>query len=233
MHRKIALTACTVLIVIGAAATAACGGSNEAKEASTAVASVTPQSGATGVAPIQMPTETPALETKFACPTEWTKYTCPTVSVNKGALTAPFRAGVDMEIVCQNVGFYTTGAENNISMLFKVPAGTEIVSPINGTIISVRSMPAPHEYTKSVAIGGMPFLIYLYFVGDIKVEANAMVGRGDVVGVSTGTFPTDSPPDSKLLGASVLVNLLGYNSRMLDATSTDLWVGGVPTCYAP
>jgi hypothetical protein len=31
----------------------------------------------------------------------------------------------------------------------------------------------------------------------------------------------------------VLVNLLRYDSRMVDATSADIWVDGVPTCYAP
>jgi len=232
MHRNISLIACIVLVAAGATI-AACGGGSEAKPASTAATSSTPSSGATGAAPTQIPAETAASEGKFACPSEWTKYTCPTVSANQGALTAPVRAGVEAEMMCQNVGFYTSGAINDNSLLYKVPAGTEIVSPINGTIVSVRSMPAPHDYTKSIAIGGMPFLIYVYFVGDPKVEANATVYRGDVIGVSTGTFPTDNPADSKLLGASLLVNLLGLDSRMLDASSADLWVGGVPTCYAP
>jgi hypothetical protein len=235
MHRNTSLTAgiAFVLLVVAGATIAACGGGSEAKPTSTAVTSSTPSSGATGVAPTQIPIETALADTKFACPSQWTKYTCPTVSANKGALTAPFPAGVDAEIMCQNVGFYTSGAINDLSLLYKVPAGTEIVSPINGSVVSVRTMPAPHEYTKSIAIGGMPFLIYFYFVGDIKVEANALLTRGQVVGVSTGTFPTDSPPDSKLNGASVLINLLGYDSKMLDASSSDLWVGGVLSCYVP
>ena len=240
MYRNISLIAGTAVILLMAGATmAACGGSNEAKPASTVVTSKTPAArvttaaGATSAPPTQIPVETASSDTKFACPSQWTKYTCPTVSANKGALTAPFRAGVDAEMMCQNVGFYTSGAINDLSLLYKVPAGTEIVSPINGSVVSVRTMPAPHEYTKSIAIGGMPFLIYVYFVGDIKVEANAPLTRGQVVGVSTGTFPTDSPPDSKLNGASVLINFLGYDSKMLDASSSDLWVGGVPSCYVP
>jgi len=144
-----------------------------------------------------------------------------------------FDAGVEAEMMCQNVGFYTSGVINGPSILFKLPPGTEIVSPTNGSVLSVSSAPAPHEYTKSVAITGMPFIIYVYFIGDVKVAANAPLVRGDVIGVSTGTFPTDSPPDSKLNGASVLINLLGYDSRMIDASSSDVWAGGVPTCYAP
>ena len=234
MHRNISLPAgIAIILIIAGATVVACGGNNEAKPASPTVTFSTPSSGATGTVPTQIPIDTPSSVTSFGCPADWTKYACPTVSANKGALTAPFRAGVDAEMMCQNVGFYTSGAINDVSLLYKVPAGTEIVSPINGSVVSVRAMPAPHEYTKSIAIGGMPFLIYVYFVGDIKVEANAALTRGDVIGVSTGTFPTDSPPDSKLNGASVLINLLGYDSKMLDANSSGLWVGGVPSCYVP
>lgn len=206
----------------------ACGGGSDADKTTPAPGvTSTPPSSATSA----FPTDDPSAA--FNCPSQWTKYTCPTVSENKGALTAPYRAGVEAEMMCQNVGFYTSGVMNDASILYKLPAGTEIVSPINGTVVSVRSSPAPHEYTKSVAIGGMPFLIYVYFVGDIKVEAAASLTRGDVIGVSTGTFPTDSPPDSKLNGASVLINLLKYDSVMVNASDSELWVGGVPTCYAP
>jgi hypothetical protein len=233
MHRRISLTGGIVfiLLVVAGAIMAACGG--ETKQASPTVTSSTPTSGATSTAPTRIPIETDAPDVKFDCPGDWTKYACPTVSVNRGALTAPFHAGVDAEMMCRNVGFYTSGVVNDLSILFKLPAGTEIVSPVNGTVVSVRSMPAPHEYTKSIAIGGMPFLIYVYFVGDAQVAENAILSRGDVIGVSAGAFPMDSPPDSNLLGASLLVNLLGYDSRMLDATSADIWVDGVPTCYAP
>ncbi len=233
MHRNISLIAVVVLIAAGATM-AACGGGDKTEPTATAAAtSSTPSSNATGVAPTPIPMETAVSESSFGCPSQWTKYTCPTVSENKGALTAPFRAGTDAEMICANVGFYTSGVINDNSILFKVPSGTELVAPVNGTIVSVRSMPAPHDYTKSVAISGMPFLIYVYFVGDIKVEADANVSRGDVIGVSTGNFPTDTQPDSKLMGASVLVNFLGFDSKMLDATSADLWVGNTPTCYSP
>jgi hypothetical protein len=218
---------------VAGATIAACGGGSEAKPTSTAVTSSTPSSGATGAAPTQIPVETPSSDVGFGCPTQWEKYSCPTVSTNVGALTVPYRAGVEAEMMCQNVGFYTSGVINDNSILFKLPPGTEIVSPVDGTVVSTRSMPAPHEYTKSIAIGGMPFLIYVNFVGDIKVEANGLLTRGQVIGVSTGTFPTDSPPDSKLNGASVLINLLGYDSKMLDANSSDLWAGGVPSCCVP
>jgi hypothetical protein len=241
MHRNISLTAgiAFVLLVVAGATMAACGGSNEAKPTSTAVTSKTPAArvttaaGATSAAPTQIPVETASSDVGFGCPAQWEKYSCPTVSGPALILTAPFRAGVDAEMMCQNVGFYTSGVTNDNSILFKLPPGTEIVSPVDGTVVSIKSMPAPHEDSKSISIGGMPFLIYVYFVGDIKVEANALLTRGDVVGVSTGTFPTDSPPDSKLNGASVLINLLGKDSKMLDASSSDLWVGGVPSCYVP
>ena len=234
MHRNISLTAGIAVILLVAGATmAACGSSDNAKPASTAVTSLTPASGATGVAPTQIPVVTPSSHVGFACPAQWEKYSCPTVSGPTLVLTAPFRAGVDAEMMCQNVGFYTSGVVNDISILFRLPPGAEIVSPVDGTVVSIRSMPAPHDYAKSISIGGMPFLIYVYFVGDIKVQPDALLTRGQVIGVSTGTFPTDSPPDSKLNGASVLINLLGYDSNMLDANSSDLWVGGAPSCYAP
>ena len=228
-----------IALIVGIALTAAatmmtgCSSGSKTEEATTPASSSTPSSAATGTAPTQIPIETEIAAGNFPCPADWTAYTCPVVSANKGALTLPVRSGVNTEIVCKNIGFYTTGAINDRSILFKVPSGTEIVSPINGNIVSVRAMPAPHEYTKSIAIGGMPLLIYLYFVGDTKVEANATVSRGDVIGVTTGDFPTDNPTDSKMLGASILVNLLGLDSRMLDAASGDIWAGGAPSCYAP
>jgi hypothetical protein len=240
MHRNISLTAgIAIILFMAGATTAACGSSNEVKPASTAVTASTPASGATtaagatSAAPTQIPVETPSSDIGFGCPTQWEKYTCPTVSGPNTMLTAPFRAGVDAEMMCQNVGFYTSGVINDLSILFKLPPGAEIVSPVDGTVVSIRSMPAPHEYAKSISIGGMPFLIYVYFVGDIKVQPDAILTRGQVIGVSTGTFPTDSPPDSKLNGASVLINLLGYDSKMLDASSSELWVGGAPSCYVP
>jgi hypothetical protein len=240
MHRNISLTAgiAVILLVVGATM-AACDSSDKAKPASTAVTSSTPASGATtaagatGAAPTQIPVESPSSDVGFGCPTQWEKYTCPTPSGPTSVLTAPFRAGVDAEMMCQNVGFYTSGVINDNSILFKLPPGTEIVSPVSGTVVRLGSMPAPHEYVKSISIGGMPFLINVYFVGDIKVEPDALLTGGQVIGVSTGAFPTDSPPYSKLNGASVLINLVGADSKMLDASGSDLWVGGAPSCYAP
>ena len=241
MHRNISLIARIAVILLMAGATmAACGASNEAKPASTVVTSKTPAArvttaaGATSAPPTQIPVETPSSVVGFGCPTQWEKYTCPTVSGPAAMLIAPFRAGVDAEMMCQNVGFYTSGVTNDNSILFKLPPGTEIVSPIDGTVLNIKPMPAPLDYAKSISIGGMPFLIYVYFVGDIKVQPDAVVlTRGQVIGVSTGTFSTDSPPDSKLNGASVLINLVGPDSKMLDASSSDLWVGGVPSCQVP
>jgi len=228
MCRNISLIVCAaVSLVILGSTMVACGGGGEGKATPAAATASTPASGATSATP------TTEADAGFDCPSQWTKYACPTISANKGALTVPYRAGVEAEMMCQNVGFYTSGVINGPSILFKLPPGTEIVSPTNGSVLSVSSAPAPHEYTKSVAITGMPFIIYVYFIGDVKVAANAPLVRGDVIGVSTGTFPTDSPPDSKLNGASVLINLLGYDSRMIDASSSDVWAGGVPTCYAP
>ena len=235
MHRNISLIArIAVILFIAGATMAACGGGSEAKPTSTAVTSSTPSSGTTSAAPTQIPVETPSSDVGFGCPAKWEKYTCPTVSANKGALTAPFPAGVDAEMTCQNVGFYTSGVINDNSILFKLPPGTEIVAPVDGAVVRLGSMPAPYEYVKSISIGGMPtFQIVVYFVGDIKVQPDAQLTTGQVIGVSTGTFPTDSPPYSRLNGASVLVNLLGFDSKMLDASSPDLWEDGVPSCYVP
>ena len=78
-----------------------------------------------------------------------------------------------------------------------------------------------------------PLWSYIYFVGEIKVAQDAVVARGDVLGVITGTFPTDSEPDSRLNGASMFINLLGYDSKMVDASSPTVWAEGVPSCHAP
>jgi len=246
MHRNISLTAGVsfVLLVAAGATVAACGGSDSGGSATpAAVATSTKQpplvviSTPSPAAPNALPTATASGPTPsvlgFGCPTQWQPYVCPAIPTGAGGLTAPYRAGVNAEMMCQNIGFYTSGVQNDVSILYKLPPGTEIVAPFDAPVISVRSSPAPHEYTKSIALGAKPFLIYLYFIGDPKVEANTSVARGDVLAVSTGTFPTDSPPDSKLLGASLLINLLGYDSIMLDASSSDLWIGGVASCYAP
>ena len=220
-----------------------CGGGGEENATPTAVATSTkrpplvvistPSPAATNLLPTATASGPTPSALGFGCPTQWQPYVCPTIPAGAGGLTAPYRAGVEAEMMCQNVGFYTSGVINDLSILYKLPPGTEIVSPMDGTVAEVRSAPAPHEYTKSVAITAMPFVINVYFIGDIKVAANAPLVRGDVIGVSTGTFPTDSPPDSKLNGASVLINLLGYDSKMVDASSSDAWLGGVPSCLAP
>jgi len=229
MRRYISLSAfaAIALMIFGSTIVACGGGGDEAKATPAPATTSTPAASGTSASP------TAGTDTGFNCPPEWTKYTCPTLSANKGALTAPYRAGVEVEMMCQNIGFYTSGVINDRSILYKLPPNTELVSPINGTVVSVRSAPAPHEYTKSVAITGLPFLTYVYFIGDIKVAADAPVVRGDVIGVSTGAFPTDTLPDSKLNGASVLINLLRSDSRMVDAADAEVWAGSVPSCFAP
>lgn len=205
-----------------------CGGGKSQVQGTPAVTTgSTPGSTATHTGPTEEP------DIKFDCPKQWAQYTCPTLSENKGSLSLPYHEGVDAQMMCENIGFYTSGVINAPSILFKLPANTEIVSPINGVVESTRSAPAPHEYTKSLVITGMPFMIYVYFVGDFKVADNTQVKRGDVIAVSSGAFPTDNPTDLKMNGASVVMNLIGYDSRMVDATSQDVWAGLSPSCYTP
>ena len=135
--------------------------------------------------------------------------------------------------MCKDVAFYTSGIENNVSMLYRVAPNTEIVAPVDGQVTGVRSSAAPHEYAKSITLSTQPFLVQIYFVGDPKVSDNATVARGDVLGVITGTFPVTGVPDSRLNGASMVINLIGFDSRMVDASSADVWAGGAPSCYTP
>jgi hypothetical protein len=224
MRRSVLLIGGAALGLVVAAASVACGSEGEPKATPTAAATSIPEAG---------PTKTPPPSPGFSCPTQWQKYACPSTSGRAGVLTLPYPAGAEAEIMCQNVEFYTSGVVNNISMLYKLAPNTEIVAPVDGTVTGVRSSPAPHEYTKSIALDAKQFLIQIYFVGEPKVSANATVARGDVLGVITGTFPTDSLPDSNLNGASMVINILGLDSRMLDASDPDLWAGEVPSCYAP
>jgi len=222
-------------LVVAAAALVACDGEGEPKTTPAATAASTSQATATSIPLPSTPAETAPPSSAFDCPAQWQKYACPTVSGSgRGiALTLPYPAGAEAEIMCQNVEFYTSGVINNVSMLYRLPPNTEIVAPIDGTVVSVQSSPAPHEYSKSIAVGIEPFLIYIHFVGEPRVSENATVARGDVLGVITGTFPTTSYPDSKLNGASMFIDLLGYDSAMEDASDPALWAGEVPSCYAP
>jgi len=224
MRRSVLLIGGAALGLVVVAALVACGSEGEPKATPTAAATSISEAG---------PTKTPPPSPGFSCPTQWRKYACPSTSGRAGVLTLPYPAGAEAEIMCQNVEFYTSGVVNNISMLYKLAPNTEIVAPVDGTVTGVRSSPAPHEYTKSIALDAKQFLIQIYFVGEPKVSANATVARGDVLGVITGTFPTDSLPDSNLNGASMVINILGLDSRMLDASDPDLWAGEVPSCYAP
>jgi hypothetical protein len=244
MRRSVLLIGGAALGLVVAAALVACGGEGKSKPtatspattttASTAVATSNPEATATSAPATPAATETPLPPLLgFGCPTQWQKYACPSVSGTASGLTLPYPAGAEAEIMCQNVEFYTSGVVNDVSMLYRLPPNTEIVAPVDGQVISVRSSPAPHEYVKSIAIGIDPFLIYIYFVGEPKVSENATVARGDVLGVITGTFPTESEPDSKLNGAAMVVHLLGYDSKMVDASSADVWAGGAPSCYTP
>jgi hypothetical protein len=223
MRRSVLLIGGAALGLVVAAALVACGSEGEPKARPTAAATSTPEAG---------PTKTPP-SPGFSCPTQWHKYACPSTSAGAGVLTLPYPAGAEAEIVCQNVEFYTSGVVNNVSMLYKLAPNTEVVALADGQVTGVRSSPAPHEYTKSITLDAKQFLIQIYFVGEPRVSANATVARGDVLGVITGTFPTDSLPDSKLNGASMIINIMGLDPRMLDASDPELWAGGVPSCYAP
>lgn len=224
MRRSVLLIGGAVFGLVVAAAFVACGSEGEPKATPTAAATSTPEAG---------PTETPPPSPGFSCPTQWQKYACPSRSVGAGVLTLPYPAGAEAEIMCQNVEFYTSGVVNNVSMLYKLAPNTEVVAPADGQVTGVTSSPAPHEYTKSITLDARQFLIQIYFVGEPRVSANATVARGDVLGVITGTFPTDSLPDSKLNGASMVINIMGLDPRMIDARDPELWAGGVPSCYAP
>jgi len=242
MRRSVLLIGGSTLALALAASLVACGGGGEPKTtpaatvAATATAAPTGEATATSAPALPTPAETPTTTPPFlgfGCPTQWQKYGCPSVSGTANGLTLPYAAGAEAEIMCKNVEFYTSGVVNDVSMLYRLPPNTEIVAPAGGPVISVRSSPAPHEYVKEIAIGIDPFLIYIYFVGEIKVAQDAVVARGDVIGVITGTFPTDSEPDSRLNGASMFINLLGYDSKMADASSPTVWAEGVPSCHAP
>jgi hypothetical protein len=247
MRRSVLLIGGSTFALALAASLVACGGGGEPKAkatattatvAATATAVPTLEAAATSAPALPTAAETPTPPPPFlgfGCPTQWQKYACPSVSgsVMGFPLTLPYPAGAEAEIMCQNVEFYTSGVLNDVSMLYRLPPNTEILAPVDGPVISVRSSPAPHDYVKSIALGIKPFLIYIYFVGEPKVSDNATVARGDVLGVITGTFPTDSEPDSKLNGAAMVMHLLGYDSKMVDASSPDVWAEGVPSCYAP
>jgi hypothetical protein len=240
MRRSVLFIGGSTLALALAASLVACGGGEEPKATATVAATGTavPTREATATSAPALPTaaETPTPAPPFlgfGCPTQWQKYACPSVSGSVEGLTLPYPAGAEAEVMCQNVEFYTSGVVNDVSMLYKLPPNTEIVAPVGGSVISVRSSPAPHDYVKSIAIGIDPFLIYIYFVGEPQVSENTTVARGDVLGVITGTFPTDSYPDSKLNGAAMVIHLLGYDSKMVDASSPAVWAEGVPSCYAP
>jgi hypothetical protein len=232
MRRSVFLIGGAALGLVAVAALVACGGGGESKPPATVIATSAPEVTATNTSVPSTLTETP-LSLGFGCPTQWQKYACPSASGRAGVLTLPYPAGAEAEVMCQNVQFYTSGVVNNVSMLYRLPPNTEIVAPVDGQVTGVGSSPAPHEYTKSIALDAKQFLIQIYFVGEPKVSANATGARGDVLGVITGTFPTDSLPDSKLYGASMVINIVGLDSRMLDASDPELWAGGVPSCYAP
>lgn len=231
MRRSVLLIGGAALGLVVVAALVACGG-GESKSTPTVIATSNPEVTATNTRVPSTLTETP-LSLGFGCPTQWQKYACPSGPGRAGVLTLPYPAGAEAEIMCQNVQFYTSGVVNNVSMLYRLPPNTEIVAPVDGQVTGVGSSPAPHEYTKSIALDAKQFVIQIYFVGEPKVSANATVARGDVLGVITGTFPTDRLPDSKLNGASMVINILGLDSRMIDASDPQLWAGEVPSCYAP
>jgi len=235
MRRSVLLIGGAALGLVVVAALVACGSEGEPKPTPTAAATSNPEATETSAPATPDSTETPLPPSLgFGCPTQWQKYACPSTSERAGVLTLPYPAGAgEAEIMCKNVEFYTSGVQNNISMLYKLAPNTEVVAPADGQVTGVRSSPAPHEYTKSITLDAKQFLIQIYFVGEPRVSANATVARGDVLGVITGTFPTDSLPDSKLNGASMVINILGLDSRMLDASDPELWAGGVPGCYAP
>ena len=240
MRRSVLLIGGAALGLVVAAALVACGGDGESKPtatgaAATAVATSNPEATATSAPTTPDPTETPLpASLGFGCPTKWQIYACPTAAGSVEGLTVPYPAGAgEFQIMCKDVGFYASGIENNVSMLYRGSLNTEIVAPVDGQVAAVRSAAAPHEYAKSITLNTDPFLVQIYFVGEPKVSDNATVARGDVLGVITGAFPTTGVPDSRLNGASMVVNLIGYDSRMVDASSADVWAGGAPSCYTP